>query len=88
MKLEYKYTLGEDYYIIDAWAVCLKVRLTGVKFNGNNILYTYTHGKTHEVEESKVVSTLEEAKEKCLRNLDNYVTEVKKEIKNLTEMDL
>lgn len=87
MKLEYKYTLGEDYYIIDSWKVRLRVRLTGVKFDGNNILYTYTHGKVHEVEESNIASTLEEAKERCLNNLNNYVAETRKEITNLTEMD-
>ena len=37
MKLEYKYILGEDYYIINDWQVYLRVRLTGVRFDGNNI---------------------------------------------------
>ena len=87
MKLEYKYKLGEDYYIMDAWQICLRVRLTGVRFDGNKILYTYTHGQSHEVEEFKVALTLEEAKERCLKNLNNYVEETKKEITNLTEID-
>ena len=87
MKLEYKYILGEDYYIIDSWHISDRVRLTGVRFDGDKIFYTYTHGKVKEVEESNITLTLEEAKEKCLRNLNEFVAETKQEFMNITEMD-
>ena len=87
MKLEYKYVLGEDYYIVEGWHVANRVRLTGVRFNGDKIWYAYTHGKVREVEESNIALTLEEAKEKCSRNLDEFVSENKQELISITEMD-
>ena len=87
MQLEYKYVLGEDYYITDSWHICNRVRLTGVRFNGDKIWYTYTHGNVKEVEESKIALTLESAKEKCLKNIDEFVTQTKEEIISLTDMD-
>ncbi len=87
MKLEYKYVLGEDYYIIEGWEISNRVRLTGVRFNGDKIWYAYTHGKVQEVEESKIASTLKEAKEKCLKTLDEFVTQTKEQMAGLTDMD-
>jgi len=87
MELEYKYTLGNDYYVIDGWTVSRKVRLTGVIFNGKNVLYNYNGSTTIRIKESDIALTLKEAKERCLKRMDKDISEIKEEVIKLTEAD-
>ena len=88
MQLEYKYVLGEEYYVVDGWTISRKVTLTGVVFNKENVLYNYNDShRWCQIKESNLASTLEEAKEKCLKRMDKDFLEIKEEVIKLTESD-
>ena len=86
MKVEYKYNLNEQYYIVAGTDTISKAKLTGVKFVQEKILYIYD--RVREVEESGIALTLDEAKQRCLKNIDKMFYDWKNEIIKLTEEDI